>query len=153
LAALGQSIWYDNVQRSLLTNGEIAQMITEDSLTGLTSNPTIFNKAISQSADYDQALAELLSQNPQAKTIDLYEALAIADIQTAADLLRPVYDRTNGVDGYASPEVSPFGHDTTASIEEARRLRALNRPNVLTNLATGPGYRHHHFNRRGSAST
>lgn len=136
LAALGQSIWYDNVQRSLLTNGEIAQMVAQDSLTGLTSNPTIFNKAISQSADYDQSLAELLAQNPQANTLTLYEALAIADIQAAADLLRPVYDRANGADGYASLEVSPYlAHDTAASIEEARRLRqALNRPNVLIKI-------------------
>ncbi|GAB4437411.1 MAG: hypothetical protein Fur0044_34310 [Anaerolineae bacterium] len=140
LAALGQSIWYDNVQRSLLTNGDIARKIAEDSLTGLTSNPTIFNKAMAQSADYDEALAGLLSSDPQAEPITLYETLALADIQAAADLLRPVYERTHGADGYASLEVSPFlAHDTGASIEEGRRLRqALNRPNVLIKIPATP---------------
>jgi len=133
LAALGQSIWYDNVQRSLLQDGTLAEMIQNDSLTGLTSNPSIFNNAISKSSDYDAAIAKLLAQQPHIGIISLYENLAISDIQAAADLLRPVYDRTDGVDGYASLEVSPrLAHDTEGTVTEAKRLYAtLDRPNVL----------------------
>lgn len=136
LAELGQSFWYDNIQRSLLTNGQLAQMIAEDSLTGLTSNPSIFDKAISQSNDYDPALAELLAQNPRAEVMSLYEALAISDIQAAADLMRPVYDRTDAVDGYVSLEVSPtLAHDSQGSIEDARRyFKAVNRPNLMIKI-------------------
>ena len=138
-AALGQSIWYDNIQRSLLVNGDMARMIAEDSLTGLTSNPTIFNNAIGKSSDYDADIARLLEQGVTG-TVALYEALAIADIQAAADLLRPVYDRTDGVDGYASLEVSPtLAHDAEGSIAEARRLHAaVNRPNLLIKIPATP---------------
>ncbi len=136
LTALGQSIWYDNIQRTLLVNGDLARMIENDAITGLTSNPSIFNKAIAQSADYDAALSGLLAQDPQASTVSLYEALAISDIQAAADLLRPVYKRTGGVDGYVSLEVSPtLANDTEKSIAEARRLfKAVNRPNLMIKI-------------------
>ena len=136
LAELGQSFWYDNIQRSLLKNGTIERMIDGDSLTGLTSNPTIFHKAISRSNDYDRAIVDLMAQEGQGAGLDLYESLAIRDIQSAADLLRPVYDDTDGVDGYASLEVSPgLAHDTEGSITEARRLfKAVDRPNVLIKI-------------------
>lgn len=142
LAELGQSFWYDNIQRSLLTNGELAEMVARDSLTGLTSNPTIFDKAISQSSDYDEALDKLLSDDPEADAMTLYETLAISDIQAAADLMRPVYDRTKGVDGYVSLEVSPtLAHNTEGSIEEAHRyFKTVNRPNLMIKVpATSAG--------------
>ncbi len=133
LTALGQSIWYDNIQRSLLENGGLAKMIAEDAITGLTSNPSIFDKAISKSTDYDMALASLLAENPTADVKSLYETLAIGDIQAAADLMRPVYDRTAGVDGYVSLEVAPtLADDTAGTIAEARRLfKTVNRPNLM----------------------
>ncbi len=133
LAALGQSIWYDNIQRSLLENGGLAKMIAEDAITGLTSNPSIFDNAISKSTDYDAALAKLLAENPSAEVKTLYEALAISDIQAAADLMRPVFDRTGGADGYVSLEVSPtLADDTDGTVTEARRLfAAVNRPNLM----------------------
>jgi transaldolase len=136
LAASGQSIWYDNIHRSLLNNGELARMIEEDSVTGLTSNPTIFEKAIAHSDLYDQELRTLLDQTPQADAQTLYEALAISDIRAAADLMRPVYDRTEGVDGYVSLEVSPtLAHDTEGSVIEARRLfEAVDRPNLMIKI-------------------
>jgi len=142
LAALGQSIWYDNIQRSLLLNGELATMIAEDSITGLTSNPSIFDKAIAHSSDYDDALADLLRENPQADAEALYESLAIRDIQTAADLMRPIYERTGGLDGYVSLEVSPtLAYDTEISISEGRRLfKTVNRPNLMIKIpATAEG--------------
>ena len=140
LAALGQSFWYDNIQRSLLTGGALARMVAEDSLTGVTSNPAIFNKAISQSQDYDDELAKLLSENPQRDAAALYEVLAIRDIQAAADILQPVYDSTNGVDGYVSLEVSPtLAHDTQGTIEEGRRLfKTVGRPNLLIKVPATP---------------
>ena len=130
--ALGQSIWYDNVRRGLITSGELAGLI-ELGVSGLTSNPTIFEKAIAGSTDYDEALL-LLGREPCAE--EVYEALALEDIQAAADLLRPIYDQTAGADGYASLEVSPtLAHDTDGSFAEAKRLfAALDRPNVLVKL-------------------
>jgi transaldolase len=140
LTALGQSIWYDNIQRSLLVNGELARMIREDYVTGLTSNPTIFEKAIAQSNDYDKVLTSLLQDSPRADAPTLYEALTVQDIQAAADLLRPVYDQTNGADGYASLEVSPLlAHDTEGSINEGRRLfQAVDRPNLMIKIPATP---------------
>ncbi|AKQ66952.1 Transaldolase [Myxococcus hansupus] len=131
LAEFGQSIWVDNLQRSYITKGTLKKFIEEDGLTGLTSNPTIFQKAVSGSDDYqdlfDAAKGRGLSGN------DLYEQLAVRDVQGAADLLRGVYDATKGQDGYASLEVSPrLALDTKATQEEARRLwKTLDRPNVM----------------------
>ncbi len=142
LAALGQSVWYDNIQRSLLLNGELAKMIAEDSITGLTSNPSIFDNAIAHSSDYDDALAALLRENPQADAESLYESLAIRDIQMAADLMRPIYNRTDGADGYVSLEVSPtLAYNTAESISAGRRLfKAVNRPNLMIKIpATAEG--------------
>jgi len=136
LAELGQSIWYDNIQRSLLENGELARMIAEDSITGLTSNPSIFDKAISGSSDYDDAIADFVARHSDADVTALYEHLAIRDIQAAADLMRPIYDRTGGADGYVSLEVSPYlADDAETSITEARRLfQTVNRPNLMIKI-------------------
>ena len=136
LAELGQSIWYDNIDRTLLKNGELARLIQTDCVTGVTSNPTIFEKAIGNSDLYDLEFNALLQKNSKTPAKSLYEALAINDIRMAADLLRPVYDQTDGVDGYVSLEVAPnLAHDTEGSINEARRLfAAVGRPNVMIKI-------------------
>jgi transaldolase/glucose-6-phosphate isomerase len=139
LAKLGQSIWYDNIRRALLDSGEL-QNLVDAGVTGITSNPSIFEKAIAGSADYDEDLAELVIEDKSAETI--YETLALDDIRRAADLLRPVYERTGRVDGYVSLEVSPrLAHDTDGTVAEARRLfAALDRPNVMIKVpATAAG--------------
>jgi transaldolase / glucose-6-phosphate isomerase len=138
LQKTGQSIWYDNVRRALIDNGDLAAKIKDDDLRGVTSNPAIFEKAIVGSTDYDQAMRDLIAAG---KSVDeIYEALVIEDIQRVADLLKPVYDRTNRVDGYVSLEVSPLlAHDTENSIGQARRLWAtLNRPNVMIKIPATP---------------
>ena len=100
----GQSIWYDNIRRGLIKSGELQRLI-ELGVTGLTSNPTIFEKAIAGSTDYDDALLELAQAHKSGR--EIFETLAIEDIRAAADLLRPVYNQTSGADGYVSLEVSP----------------------------------------------
>ena len=134
---LGQSIWYDNIRRGLLVSGELQRLI-DLGVTGVTSNPTIFEKAIAGSTDYDEALLSTASQDRS--TVEIYEALAVEDIRAAADLLYPVYDRTRGDDGYVSLEVSPtLAHDTEGTIAEARRLFAtLGRPIVLVKVSATP---------------
>ena len=131
LADYGQSVWLDYIRRNLITSGELKRLIDEDGLRGITSNPSIFEKAIAGSTDYADFLAQLHAQNLDPK--DIYERIAIRDVQDAADLLRPVYDRTSRGDGYVSLEVSPaLAHDTQGTIEEARRLwKTVNRPNVM----------------------
>ena len=133
----GQSIWYDNVRRGLLTSGELAELI-KMGVTGLTSNPTIFEKAISGSSDYDDALLALAIEGHSAE--EAFEAMALEDIREVADLLRPVYDATNGVDGYASLEVSPtLAHDTDGTVSEALRLfTSLDRANVMIKVPATP---------------
>ena len=136
---LGQSIWYDNIRRGLIKSGELQQLI-DSGVTGLTSNPTIFEKAIAGSTDYDDALLEQSQHG--LSTQELFEALAIEDIRATADLLRSIYDRTGGTDGYASLEVSPrLAHDTVGTVAEAQRLfSALDRPNVMIKVpATSAG--------------
>jgi len=119
---LGQSIWYDNIRRGLIKSGELASLI-DLGVSGVTSNPTIFEKAIAGSTDYDETLLELAKGNKS--TQEVFEDLAIEDIRAAADLLRPIYERTGGDDGYASLEVSPtLAHDTEGTIAEAVRLFA-----------------------------
>jgi transaldolase/glucose-6-phosphate isomerase len=127
----GQSVWLDYVRRGLITSGELRQMIDEDAISGLTSNPTIFEKAIGGSSDYDAAMRRLVPTGRD--PYQLFEAMAIEDIQAVADLLRPIYDGTGGADGFASLELPPsVANDTGRSIEEARRLwRELSRPNVM----------------------
>ena len=134
---LGQSIWYDNIRRGLLGSGELRRLI-EQGITGLTSNPTIFEKAIAGSTDYDEALTALAHAGKDVR--ETYEALVIEDIRAAADLLRPIYDRTSAADGYASLEVSPaLAHDTEGTVTEARRLfAALDRPNVMVKVPATP---------------
>jgi transaldolase/glucose-6-phosphate isomerase len=130
--ALGQSVWFDNIRRALLTSGELERMVREDGLSGLTSNPSIFEKAIAGSTDYDTALTDARRAGGQdVKTI--YEGLAIADLRAAADVLRDVYEKTDAVDGYVSMEVSPeLAHDTPRTVEEARRLwESVDRPNLM----------------------
>jgi transaldolase len=131
LLKFGQSVWLDYIRRDLMTSGELKRLIAEDGLRGMTSNPAIFEKAISDSNLYDDILKSLSGKNltPTAK----FEALAIRDIQDAADGLRPVFDASKGQDGFVSLEVSPLlARDTKGTIEEARRLhKAVARPNVM----------------------
>jgi transaldolase/glucose-6-phosphate isomerase len=122
LQGFGQSFWLDDLQRSLFTTGQFKRLIDEDGLRGVTSNPSIFQKAIAGSSDHLEALHKLDGRD-HAEPTALYETLAIRDIRDAADLLRPVYDSTARADGYVSLEVSPYlAHDTMATIAEARRL-------------------------------
>jgi transaldolase len=118
---LGQSLWLDNITRELLSSGTLQRYIDEFSVTGLTSNPTIFDHAIKNSTDYDNDIARHASRGRPAE--DLFFELALADLTRAADLLRPVFTRTDGVDGWVSLEVSPFlAHDTQRTIAAARDL-------------------------------
>jgi transaldolase/glucose-6-phosphate isomerase len=128
----GQVVWLDFLSRRFIAEGGLKKLVEEDGLTGVTSNPSIFEKAIAGSEDYDSSLKEFESKD-DCDVMTLYEKLAIQDIQNAADALRPVYDKTDGRDGYVSLEVSPYlAMDTDATIEEARRLRrAVGRDNLM----------------------
>lgn len=140
LHALGQSIWYDNIERRLLTNGALAGMVAAGEIRGVTSNPSIFHNAIARSADYDDALLPLARAGMTSEAI--YESLAIADIQAATDLFRPLYESSGGADGYVSLEVSPhLAHDSDATCREARRLwDQVARPNLMVKIpATAAG--------------
>jgi transaldolase/glucose-6-phosphate isomerase len=135
LLKFGQSVWLDYIRRDLLTSGELKRLIDEDGLRGMTSNPTIFEKAITGGKLYDDLLNSLKSRTDlDAK--GRYEILAIRDIQDAADILRPVYDSSKRRDGYVSLEVSPYlARDTKGSLEEARRLwKAVGRENVMIKI-------------------
>lgn len=134
LMKTGQSIWFDNIKRSMLTDGELARYVSEDDLRGVTSNPSIFEKAINGSTDYDDQMRGLIEKGLETK--DIYEALVIDDIRNAADVLRPVYDRTNRTDGYISLEVDPrLAYETEATIDEASRLfNTVDRPNVMIKI-------------------
>jgi transaldolase/glucose-6-phosphate isomerase len=138
LQGFGQSVWLDFLRRGMLDSGELATLIADDGLSGVTSNPSIFEKAIDGSPDYDDAIASLSRAGADDRAI--YEKLVVEDVQRAADLFRPVHERTRGADGFVSLEVNPhLARNTQASIEEARRLwRALDRPNVLIKV---PGTR------------
>jgi transaldolase/glucose-6-phosphate isomerase len=140
LAAQGQSIWLDYIRRNLIRTGDLKRMVEDDGIRGITSNPTIFEKAIAGSSDYDAALRALLAGEPGADAGKLYEVLAIEDIQAAADILRPAFDETGGADGFVSLEVSPhLAHDTAATIAEAKRLRAaVDRPNLMIKVPATP---------------
>ncbi len=130
LARQGQSVWFDYIRRSLLTSGEFRRLLA-DGVVGVTSNPTIFEKAISGSSDYEESLRDLVSQGK--KDEDIFQSLALADIRMAAEQLHPIYDLTEGRDGYVSLELPPaLANDTQGSITAARRLwRALNVDNVM----------------------
>ncbi|HJT51163.1 MAG TPA: transaldolase [Nitrosospira sp.] len=136
LLQFGQSIWLDLISRDLITSGKLQRLVTEDKLRGLTSNPTIFEKAIGHSSAYDDALRQVLRADENQTDKALFEALAVEDIRMAADVLRPVYDETGGGDGYVSLEVSPhLAHDTADSIAEAKRLwQTVERPNLMIKI-------------------
>ncbi len=131
LNSFGQSIWLDFLRRGMITSGELQQLIEEDGLRGMTSNPSIFEKAIAGSHDYDDAIRALALEGKSVE--EMYQTLTVEDVQRAADLFRPIYDQTEGGDGFVSLEVSPhLAHDTDGTIAEARRLwAALDRPNVF----------------------
>ncbi|NNN19665.1 MAG: bifunctional transaldolase/phosoglucose isomerase [Acidimicrobiaceae bacterium] len=130
--ALGQSIWYDNIRRSLLSSGQLTRMVSEDGLRGVTSNPSIFDKAIAGSTDYDEVLDKIRTRGGfDAKSA--YEELAFADIVTAADIMHSVYDASSKQDGYVSIEVPPhLAHDTHGTVDEATRIwETVDRPNLM----------------------
>lgn len=139
LADYGQSVWLDYIRRGLITSGELARLIQEDGLKGVTSNPSIFEKAIAGSTDYAAALDELRGR-PDLGAMGLYEHLAVRDIQDAATVLRPVYEATGRRDGYVSLEVSPtLAHDTQRTVEQARRLwKTVARDNVMIKVPGTP---------------
>lgn len=134
LVEFGQSVWYDNISREIINNGALKKYILEWGVRGLTSNPTIFDNAISKSNVYDGKIAEMKKANQSVDQI--YEAIAIADIADAADLLLPIYKESNGDDGFVSIEVSPLlASDTAGTVEEAKRLyKTLNRPNIMVKV-------------------
>jgi transaldolase/glucose-6-phosphate isomerase len=144
LSAAGTAVWLDFVDRKFLQAKGLEKLVEVDGLTGVTSNPSIFEKAMGHGEAYDETLAEYDREHPNAATIDRYEFLAVGDIVAAADALRPVYDRLDAKDGYVSLEVSPYiSDDTDATIAEARKLwRAVDRPNLMIKipgtLAGGP---------------
>jgi transaldolase/glucose-6-phosphate isomerase len=144
LEGFGQAVWLDFVDRKFLEAGGLQKLVDEDGLTGVTSNPSIFEKAMGHGDAYDSTLAEYDKENPGAATIDRYEHLAIQDIKAAAETLKPVYDKLGTKDGYVSLEVSPYiSDDTDATIAEAKKLwAAVDRPNLMIKipgtLAGGP---------------
>jgi transaldolase len=135
---LGQSLWLDNITRSLLRTGGLHRYIDEFSITGLTSNPTIFDHAIKNSDDYDDAIRSKIAQGNSAE--QLLFGLALEDLTQAADLFRPIYDRTCGVDGWVSLEVSPLlAHDTASTLAAAKDLHAqAQRPNIMIKIPGTP---------------
>ena len=131
---LGQSLWLDNITRDLLNTGALRRYIDELSVTGLTSNPTIFDHAIKNSHDYDDAIKRKLAEGKSGEK--LFFELALEDLTQAADLFRPIYDRTSGVDGWVSLEVSPLlAYDTKSTIAAAKELHAqAQRPNLFIKI-------------------
>jgi len=140
LETFGQSLWLDYIRRDLIASGELQRLIEEDGIRGMTSNPSIFEKAIAESSLYDQDIRDLALEKKDTKTI--YETISQRDVQRAADEFRSVYEKTNGAEGYVSLEVNPhLAYDTEGTLTEARRLwAALNRPNVFIKVpATSQG--------------
>lgn len=141
LAEFGQSIWLDNINRAMINNGKLKEMVGLG-LRGMTSNPTIFDKAISVSADYDEKILELHQEGKS--TFEIYDCLTVRDVQDAADILKAVYQETDGLDGYVSLEVSPeLAFDTQKTVEEAKRLhKKAKRANVMFKVpATKEGFK------------
>lgn len=134
LCELGQSVWYDYIRRDLYTSGELRRLIEEDGLRGMTSNPTIFQKAIAETELYDEDIRREAAKGKSPAAI--FEALAVQDVQRAADVFRPVYDKSGGNDGFVSIEVGPhLARDTEGSVAEARRLwMSCARPNVMVKI-------------------
>jgi len=138
LKELGQSVWNDNIDRAQLTNGQFQRLMNEDGIVGVTANPTIFEKSISAGHAYDEQMEQLIRAGKPSN--EIYEALVITDIQTVADFLRPIYEQTNGKDGYVSLEVSPdLAHDTEATLSEVRRFwKMVDRPNLMIKIPATP---------------
>jgi len=138
LEKLGQAIWLDSIRRGQILSGDLQKLIDEDGLTGETANPSIFEKAIGSSSDYDSLVKDLVKEG---KTpLEIYETIAIGDVRMACDVFRPIYDRTKGADGFVSLEVSPkLAYDTQGTIDEARRFfKAVDRPNVMIKIPGTP---------------
>jgi transaldolase len=138
LEALGQSVWLDDIDRRQLRSGLFERLINEDGLRGATGNPTIFEHAIDHDTAYDDQMRQLIGQGKDAQTI--YETLAMTDVRQVADLLRPVYDRTEGQDGFVSIEVSPYlAQDTEGTLAEVRRFwDSIDRPNLMVKIPSTP---------------
>lgn len=138
LKTFGQSVWYDNIDRSQLISGQFKRLLDEDGVVGVTANPTIFQKSISSGDAYDEQMTQLIKEGKN--TNEIYEALVMKDISTVADLLRPIYDRTNRQDGFVSLEVSPeLAHDTGRTIAEVRRFwKTVDRPNLMIKIPATP---------------
>jgi len=134
LKALGQSVWYDNIDRSQLNSGQFKRLLDEDGVVGVTANPTIFQKSISHGDAYDAQITQLIKEGKS--TNEIYEAIILQDIRTVADILRPIYDSTNRQDGFVSLEVSPdLAHNTEGTISEVRRFwKMVNRPNLMIKI-------------------
>lgn len=134
LAQFGQSLWYDNMSRSFVSSGDLKKMVEEVNLRGITSNPAIFEKSISKGKDYDEDIKSLIGEGRS--TDEIYERLTTDDIRSAADVLRPIYDSSNKIDGYVSIEVDPrLADDTASSIEAAHRLwKTIDRPNIMIKI-------------------
>ncbi len=135
----GQSVWLDFIRRDMLASGELARMVA-DGIRGLTSNPTIFQKAIAGSDAYDDSIRHAMAADPESTALEIYESLAVSDIQGAADILRAVYDSSAAADGYVSLEVSPhLAADTAGTIAEAHRLwQLVDRPNLMIKVPATP---------------
>jgi transaldolase len=140
LSGAGQSVWLDDIHRKLITSGELVRLVEESSLRGVTSNPSIFEKALATVRDYDDAIRAFVSTDPEISIEALYQKLAIFDLRAAADVLRPVYEDSQGTDGFVSIEVSPkLADDTEATIAEVRRLWArMDRPNTMVKIPATP---------------
>lgn len=138
IAKFGQSVWYDNISRSLVRDGELQRLIDQDGVVGQTSNPNFFKEAIVGKTDYDDQMRELTRQGKNGD--EIYEVLTTTDVRGACDLFASVYQRTNAYDGYVSIEVSPtLAHDTQRTIDEARRLwKVVDRPNVMIKIPAAP---------------
>src|SRR5215471_15487563 len=138
LKTLGQSVWLDDIDRGQLRSGLFQRLIDEDGITGATGNPTIFEHSITNDTTYDEQMHQLIAEGKSAQ--EIYEALAMTDVKTVADLLRPVYNQTNGQDGFVSIEVSPFlAHDTEATLAEVRRFwHTIDRPNLMVKIPSTP---------------
>ena len=138
LKTLGQSVWYDTVDRAQLNNGLFKRMLDEDGVVGVTSNPTIFQKSINHGDAYDEQMTQLVRENKS--TSEIYEALVIRDIRTVADMLLPIYEKANRQDGFVSLEVSPdLAHDSVATLNEARRFwKLVDRPNLMIKIPATP---------------
>ena len=138
LASIGTSVWLDSLSRAMIERGELERLVDDLGVVGVTANPAIFEKAISGGSEYDAPLAALTDDGVD--VFAAYETLAVEDVRAAADVLRPVYDRTGGLDGYASLEVAPdLAHDAEATFASALDLwRRLDRPNVMIKIPGTP---------------